>query len=377
MKISEYISGKYEQQYEYKSFLPERINHAWHVDEPELVTLLDDANRLLGELNAFSQLVPDVDFFIKMHIAKEATTSSRIEGTRTNMEEALVDVQDVDPERRGDWEEVQNYIKAVNFSIDRLQTLPLSTRLLRETHKVLMQGVRGEDKLPGEFRRSQNWLGPSLKNAIFVPPHHGHLADLMTDLENFIHNDEIHVPHLIRVGILHYQFETIHPFLDGNGRLGRLLIALYLANFNLLHKPALYLSDYFERNRLNYYDHLTVARVKSDMIAWLRFFLFGVQETAERSIGVFKAILELKERIEREIMPQFHARRQANAQALMRSLYQGPVVNIKGVKTLLNVQTNTASSLIGDFEEYGILKEMTGYKRNRTFVFSEYLLLFK
>jgi len=377
MKISEYISGKYEQQYEYKSFLPERINHAWHVDEPEVVTLLDDANRLLGELNAFSQLVPDVDFFIKMHIAKEATTSSRIEGSRTNMEEALVDVQDVDPERRDDWEEVQNYIEAVNFSIDRLQTLPLSTRLLRETHKVLMQGVRGEDKLPGEFRRSQNWLGPSLKNAIFVPPHHGHLADLMTDLENFIHNDEIHVPHLIRVGILHYQFETIHPFLDGNGRLGRLLIALYLANFNLLHKPALYLSDYFERNRLNYYDHLTVARAKSDMIAWLRFFLFGVQETAERSIGVFKAILELKERIEREIMPQFHARRQANAQALMRSLYQGPVVNIKGVKTLLNVQTNTASSLIGDFEEYGILKEMTGYKRNRTFVFSEYLLLFK
>lgn len=377
MKISEYISGKYEQQYEYKSFLPERINHAWHVDEPEVVTLLDDANRLLGELNAFSQLVPDVDFFIKMHIAKEATTSSRIEGTRTNMEEALVDVQDVDPERRDDWEEVQNYIEAVNFSIDRLQTLPLSTRLLRETHKVLMQGVRGEDKLPGEFRRSQNWLGPSLKNAIFVPPHHGHLADLMTDLENFIHNDEIHVPHLIRVGILHYQFETIHPFLDGNGRLGRLLIALYLANFNLLHKPALYLSDYFERNRLNYYDHLTVARAKSDMIAWLRFFLFGVQETAERSIGVFKAILELKERIEREIMPQFHARRQANAQALMRSLYQGPVVNIKGVKTLLKVQTNTASSLIGDFEEYGILKEMTGYKRNRTFVFSEYLLLFK
>ncbi len=239
MKISEYISGKYEQQYEYKSFLPERINHGGHVDEPELITLLDDANRLLGELNAFSQLVPDVDFFIKMHITKEATTSSRIEGTRTNMEEALFDVQDVDPKRRDDWEEVQNYIKAVNFSIERLQTLPLSTRLLRETHNVLMQGVRGEQKLPGEFRRSQNWLGSSLKNAAFVPPHHEHLPDLMGDLENFIHNDEVHVPHLIRVGILHYQFETIHPFLDGNGRLGRLLIALYLANFNLLHKPDL------------------------------------------------------------------------------------------------------------------------------------------
>ena len=377
MRISEYISGKYEQQYEYKSFLPERINHAWHVDEPELVTLLDGANRLLGELNAFSQLVPDVDFFIKMHIAKEATTSSRIEGTRTNMEEALVDVQDVDPERRDDWEEVQNYIKAVNFSIKRLQTLPLSTRLLKETHKVLMQGVRGEQKLPGELRKSQNWLGASLKNAAFVPPHHEHLTDLMGDLENFIHNDEIHVPHLIRVGILHYQFETIHPFLDGNGRLGRLLIALYLANFNLLHKPALYLSDYFERNRLDYYDHLTIARTKNDISAWLRFFLAGVQETAERSIGVFKAILELKEWIERKIMPQFHARRQANAQTLMRALYQGPVVNIKGVKTLLDVQTNTASSLIGDFEKFGILEEMTGFKRNRTFVFSKYLKLFE
>lgn len=377
MKISEYISGKYEPQYEYKSFLPEPINHAWHVDEPELVTLLDDANRLVGELNAFSQLVPDVDFFIKMHITKEATTSSRIEGTRTNMEEALVDVQDVDPERRDDWEEVQNYIKAVNFSMERLQTLPLSTRLLRETHKVLMQGVRGEQKLPGEFRKSQNWLGPSLKNAVFVPPHHEHLTDLMGDLENFIHNDEIHVPHLIRVGILHYQFETIHPFLDGNGRLGRLLIALYFANFNLLHKPALYLSDYFERNRLDYYDHLTVARAKSDMIAWLRFFLIGVQETAERSIGVFKSILELKEKIEREIMPQFHARRQANAQNLMRFLYQSPVVNVKGVKSLLDVQTNTASSLIGDFEKHGLLEEKTGYKRNRTFVFSKYVQLFK
>ncbi len=377
MKISEYLSGKYEQQYEYKSFLPELINHAWHVDEPELVTLLDEANRLLGELNAFSQLVPDVDFFIKMHITKEATTSSRIEGTRTNMEEALVDVQDVDPERRDDWEEVQNYIKAVNFSIDRLQTLPLSTRLLRETHKVLMQGVRGADKLPGEFRRSQNWLGPSLKNAIFVPPHHGHVADLMTDLENFIYNDKIHVPHLIRVGILHYQFETIHPFLDGNGRLGRLLIALYLANFNLLHKPALYLSDFFERNRLDYYDHLMGARIKNDISAWIRFFLIGVQETAERSIGVFKAILELKERIEREVMPQFHTRRQANAQALMRSLYQNPVVNIKSLKELLNVQANTASSLIGDFEKFRILEEKTGYKRNRIFMFSEYVQLFK
>lgn len=377
MKISEYIAGKYEQQYEYKSFLPERINHPWHVDEPELVTLLDDANRLLGELNAFSQLVPDVDFFITMHITKEATTSSRIEGTRTNMEEALIDVQDVAPDRRDDWEEVQNYIKAVNFSIERLGTLPLSTRLLRETHKVLMQGVRGEQKLPGEFRKSQNWLGSSLKNAVFVPPHQEHLADLMGDLESFIHNDGIHVPHLIRVGILHYQFETIHPFLDGNGRLVRLLIALYLANFNLLQKPALYLSDYFERNRLDYYDYLTVARVKNDMYAWLRFFLIGVQETAERSIGVFKAILELKERIEREVIPQFHVRKQQNAQLLMKSLYHRPVISVKAARELLMVQPNTANSLIQEFVEHGVLKEITGYKRNRIFCYSSYIGIFE
>ncbi len=199
----------------------------------------------------------------------------------------------------------------------------------------------------------------------------------MGDFEDFIHNDEIHVLHLIRVAILHYQFKTIHPFLDGNGRLGRLLISLYLASFNLLHKPALYLSDYFERNRLDYYNHLTITRTRNDIAAWLRFILIGVQETAERSIGVFKSILELKERIEREVMPQFHARRQANAQTLMRALYQKPVVNIKGVKTLLDVQTNTASSLIGDFEKFGILEEKTGYKRNRTFIFSEYMLIFK
>lgn len=376
MNISDYISGEYEQQYEYRSFLPERINHTWHVDDPTLIDLLDSANRLLGELNAFSQLIPDVDFFIKMHIAKEATTSSRIEGTQTNMQEALVDLQDIVPERRDDWIEVQNYIEAINYSIERLQTLPLSNRLLRETHKILLQGVRGKHKLPGEFRKSQNWLGPSLKHAVFVPPHHDHLADLMGDLEGFIHNNEIHIPHLIRVGIVHYQFETIHPFLDGNGRLGRLLIALYLANFGLLEKPALYISDYFERNRLAYYDHLTFAREKNDMSAWLRFFLIGVQDTAERSIGVFKAILELKERIEREVLVRFHVRRQKNAQLLLQSLYKRPVVTVKSVRELLEVQTNTASSLIKDFSSYKILREITGYKRNRSFVFDEYLKLF-
>ena len=377
LKISEFQAGKFEQQYQYKSFMPEKINYEWQVDAPELLILLDDANRLLGELNAFSQLVPDVDFFIRMHITKEATTSSRIEGTRTNMEEALVDEQDVDPEKRDDWQEVQNYIQAIKYSISRLKTIPLSNRLLKETHKILLQGVRGRHKLPGEFRTSQNWIGVSLKHATYIPPHHEHVSELMSDLEKFIHNEEVHVSHLIKIGLIHYQFETIHPFLDGNGRLGRLLIALYFASFGLLQKPALYLSDFFERNKGDYYDYLTAARTTNNLSSWLRFFLFGVQDTAQRSIEVFRAILALKERLEREVMPLFHVRRQHNAQLLMRTLYQNPVINIKRVRNLLNVQTNTASSLVTDFEELGILREMTGHKRNRLFIFNEYVGLFK
>ena len=237
MNIKEFKSGGYEQQYEYRSFLPTPINREWVVSDPQILTLLEETNRLLGELNGFSQLIPDVDFFIRMHITKEATTSSRIEGTQTNMEEALIGKLDVDPEKRDDWQEVHNYIQAINFSIKQMDQMPLSNRLLRETHAVLLRGVRGTHKQPGEFRTSQNWIGVSLNHATFIPPHHLHVPDLMSDLEKFMHNDQIHVPHLVRIALIHYQFETIHPFLDGNGRLGRLLIVLYLVGSGLLHKP--------------------------------------------------------------------------------------------------------------------------------------------
>jgi Fic family protein len=377
MDINDYKSGSYKQQYEYKSFSPELINHVWTFSDGEIQKLLSEADRALGELNAFSQLIPDVDFFIRMHITKEATQSSRIEGTRTNMEEALLNEQDIDPEKRDDWEDVQNYIKAINQAIEQLKDLPLSNRLLKNTHQRLMQGVRGEIKQPGKFRISQNWIGVSLKNAVFIPPHQDEVVELMSDLENFFNNDQLQIPHLIKIAIAHYQFETIHPFLDGNGRLGRLMIALYLASFGLLHKPSLYLSDYFERNKTKYVDHLMAVRESNSMKQWLIFFLYGVVETAESSIQVFKDILALKEKLEREVLPHFSTRRQENAQNLIRYLYRTPMATVKNVAVLLNIKTNTAAALINDFVKQGVLYELTGKQRNRIFWFKDYVMIFK
>jgi Fic family protein len=377
MNINEFKAGRYEKHQHYQSFLPAPINKQWMVSHPPTLTLIEEATYLLGELNAFSQLIPDVDFFIRMHITKEATTSSRIEGTQTNMEEALVDERDINPEKRNDWKEVQNYIQAINFAIGELRTLPLSNRLLQNTHAVLLQGVRGRHKQPGEFRISQNWIGVSLKHAAFIPPHHEHVPELMSDLEKFMHNDQIHVPHVIKAALIHYQFETIHPFSDGNGRLGRLLIVLYLVDFGILHKPALYLSDFFERHKGEYYDQLMAVRTTNKLEAWLQFFMLGLRETAQHSIQVFKDILKLKEQIESEVLVTFNTKRRSNAHTLIRYLYGSPVVTIKAVKQLLQTQTNTAAALIRDLVTLGILRELTGLKKNRLFIFEPYVRLFR
>lgn len=377
MRLVDFKSGSFEQRQDYKSFLPAPINHAWVLDDPEVLQLLGQADRALGELNAFAQLVPDIGFFIAMYVAKEATQSSRIEGTQTSIEDAFKEPDDIDPEARDDWGEVQNYITAINHAIGALDALPLSNRLLRDTHAILMQGVRGQTKRPGEFRTSQNWIGMSLKHAAFVPPHHEHVPDLMSDLEKFLHNEEIFVPPLIKIAIAHYQFETIHPFLDGNGRLGRLMVSLYLASEKLLVRPALYLSDFLERNKTAYVDHLMAVREGNHLRDWLVFFLFGVEETARRSIDVFRAILALKERMERDVLPRFGARRLENAQALLRVLYGKPVIDIKLATNLLGSAPNTAADLIEDFVNFGVLKEITGKKRNRLFLFNDYLNLFR
>lgn len=377
MEINRYKAGKLVKQYGYSSFSPEPVNHEWLISDAKVNRLLNDASRKLGELNVFSSMIPDVDFFIRMHITKEATTSSRIEGTQTSIEEALQGAEYIHPEKRDDWQEVHNYIEAMNFAIAQLDKLPLSNRLLKQTHKKLLQGVRGKHKQPGEFRTSQNWIGgASLKDAAFIPPHHTEVPDLMGDLEKFLNNEDLQTPPLIRIGIAHYQFETIHPFLDGNGRLGRLLITLYLVSNNILNKPALYLSDFFERNRSHYFDNLMLARSKNNLTQWLTFFLVGVLETAENSIQTFNEIIKLRKEIEEKKIIKL-GKRVPLAMELMRYLYSKPVVDASEVAQLLNVNITTAYRLIQELEKLNILKEQTGFKRNRYFIFEQYLNLFK
>ena len=374
-KMEDYIPGELDQRYQYQAYQPNTVNLQWNWDNPKINTLLETTSRALAELNAYSLIVPDVDLFIYMHVLKEASQSSKIEGTQTHIDDAILDESQVDPEKRDDWNEVQNYVQAMTEAITELDHVPLSVRLLKQTHAILMQGVRGEHKAPGDFRTSQNWIGgTSLSNAVFIPPHHDSVPELMGDLEKFWHNQTVNVPDLIRIAVSHYQFETIHPFLDGNGRIGRLLITLYLINRGLLDKPTLYLSDYLERNRAQYYDSLTQVRLSNDMTQWVIFFLQAILETAESSKKTFKKIMSMRNGLEAKMVTL--GRRAENARKLLLYLYTKPIVNSAAVSRLLGITPRAANGLIAEFIKLKILKETTGYQRNRQFLFRDYISLF-
>ena len=374
MRIEDFKAGRYVQKYEYRCFVPESINHDWTWESRELTLAFERAVKALAGLDACSQFVPDVNLFLRMHVMREASASSRIEGTRTELEEAVLPENAVAEERRDDWREVNNYVAAMDWAIDELRRLPLSIRLLRGAHARLLQGVRGAQKYPGEVRTSQNWIGgASIASAYYVPPAPEFLPDLLGDLEMFWHNDRFAVPHLVRCAISHYQFETIHPFCDGNGRVGRLLIPFYLIEKGELALPSLYVSATLERHRRAYYEALSRTREKDDLLGWVVFFLDAVAETARTGCAKFKRIFALRDEM-REYTRGI--RNTAAAQKLLLRLYRQPRMTIQQAAEALECDYQSARRLIRRFVADGILSVAGGARRNAIYDFRRYLELF-
>lgn len=372
--MDSFISGHFVNQGYYKSFQPNPININWVLNNMEVIQLLSKADRQLGRLDMYSEYV-NIDLFIRMHIAKEATQSSKIEGTQTNMEEAFLKKEEVAYEKRDDWEEVQNYISAMNEAVKLLHQLPFSSRLIKQTHRILLQGVRGEHKLPGEYRTSQNWIGGvSINDATFIPPIHNTINELISDLE-FFANDEIKpLPDLIKIAIIHYQFETIHPFLDGNGRVGRLLITIYLVSKGILKQPILYLSDFFEKHRMLYYDNLMRTRTHNDINQWLKFFLTGVIETAKKGVTTFDGILQLQKNLEEKLKTL--GNRNTDARKIVAYLYTQPIIEVSKVEEIIQKSSVTSYKLLADLERLNVITEISGAQRNKLYVFKDYIDLF-
>lgn len=362
----------------YKAFIPEPFPLKNLVKwDKDLILLLSKADRAIGKLNAIDQLVPDVDYFIFMYVKKEATLSSQIEGTQAtliDLVKAEAKLQDEHPP--SDIDEIRNYINAMNYGIKRMKDLPLSLRLIKEIHKELLHGVRGHNKTPGEFRKTQNWIGgTTIETAAFIPPVVPEMQRALNDLEKFFHDDSHGLPSLIKTGLIHAQFETIHPFLDGNGRTGRLLITFFLYKEGVLSKPLLYLSDYFKKHRNIYYDKLNGYRLNNGVESWLKFFLEGVKTVSEEAVETAIKITKLREKDIKKVSS--FGRNVDTALVLLDKLYSLPIVDSKLIGKITGISSKAnISGLTEKFIKAGILKEVTGKERNRRFVYSEYLKQF-
>ncbi len=360
----------------YRAFIPAPLPPEPPVEmDGELLALLSDADISLGRLDGIVKVIPDPDFFVAMYVRREAVLSSQIEGTQSTLEDLLeVELEPAAQDRHSDVGDIVNYIAAMNHGLVRIDELPLSLRLIREIHNELLRDGRGAHATPGEFRTSQNWIGPagaSLKQATFVPPPVYEMKQALSDFEAFLHAEQDNAL-LIRAGLAHAQFETIHPFLDGNGRVGRLLITFLLVHGGALRQPLLYLSYYFKLHRAEYYDRLMAVRLRGDWEGWLRFFLRGVAETARQATDTAERIFELRERHRSLVLSDTGA----NGLKLLSMLFQRPLVNVNVVGQDLEVSFPTANRLVARFEELGLLREVTGQRRSRLFRYEPYLKLF-
>ena len=377
--IAMFKAGEYLHNGQYAVFQPTLLKAGVDVDSKTITSLLIEASRYLGELDAYSQFAQDIDFFIKMSVFREATSSNKIEGATTSLREVLMDRNALkDQEKRDDWDEVHNYIEAVYFAIDQLTRKPLAYNLICDTHKILLSGVRGESKSPGRIRTVQNWIGgrnPSA--AIFVPPAPNEVKNLMHDLDEYWHNEQIDTHKLLRIAIMHYQFETIHPFLDGNGRLGRLLVTIQLIDGSVLQKPAFYLSEYIDRNRQTYYEALNFVRNSEyGLNQWIEFFLTGVIETAKKTAQTLHKSLELKKVYQKLLSTKLSPQAQKNANKLLDHLFIGPVTTVAMAASALGCSRQAANELIKKLCQLKLLTEISNQKRNRLFILDEYFQLF-
>ena len=378
--MSQRATGKYVlQPTGYRAFVPSPLppDPPVHFD-PEMVQLLSEADRALGRLDGSIQTLPNPELFIFMYVRKEAVLSSQIEGTQASINDLLkAEAKVFDADAPKDVDEVLNYVAAMNHGLTRLQALPLSARLIKEIHQKLLDGVRGRSMSPGELRRSQNWIGPAgstLSTATFIPPPHREAELALADLEKFLHSDD-HMPPLVKIGLAHAQFETIHPFLDGNGRVGRLLITFFLCYKGIIKKPALYLSHYFKQNRSEYYERLQRTRDFGDWEGWIKFFLRGVANVGAQATETARQIVDLREKHRHVIMNEFGGGA-ANANRLLEYLYQRPTVSVNHVRDVLKISFPNAKSLVEKFTKNKMLFEITGQYRNRIFSYAPYIDLF-